>query len=301
VAAEKMTYLFPAPGSLPAFGPFQVAIARGYYKEAGLDIQFLVAKGGADVAKQVGAGNAEMGNGTGDTSIIVRANGVPVRGVALLGGRALMQLIVRKDANIISPADLRGKTISVLSYQDTTFYALQGVLAKFGMTTQDVDAQAVGPAGVTQLVIAGKAVAMAGVPEWGYAVEAAGVPTVWFSADQYFPNMAQAIVTSDEMLKKRPQVVDAFVRATMKGLHAVMDGPAQAAKDFVAATPENAGKEKTVEAIFRIYDERVYPGQKVVGQFDPDRIKAVQDFYLRAGIIRTTTPIEDLYTNQFIQ
>src|ERR1043166_8147960 len=34
---EKITYLFPAPPVLPAFGPIRLAQGKGYFKEAGLD------------------------------------------------------------------------------------------------------------------------------------------------------------------------------------------------------------------------------------------------------------------------
>src|SRR5260221_10691426 len=89
-SAEAITYLLPAPLSLPAFGPFVLAQQRGYFKAEGLDVTFQVGKGGVDVAKQVGAGNAVIGGGIGDTPIIVRPNGVPVKAVAVLGGGALM-------------------------------------------------------------------------------------------------------------------------------------------------------------------------------------------------------------------
>src|SRR6266850_750523 len=89
VAAEKVTYLLPAPITLPAFGPWVVAQQRGYYAAEGLEVDFQTANGGADVAKQVGVGNAVIGGATGDTSIIVRGNGVPVKSVALLGGGGL--------------------------------------------------------------------------------------------------------------------------------------------------------------------------------------------------------------------
>ena len=78
-AAEKVTYLLAAPVFFPAFGPWTVAKQRGYYAAVGLDVDFQQAKGGADVAKQVGAGNAPVGGALGDTPIIVRGNGVPVK------------------------------------------------------------------------------------------------------------------------------------------------------------------------------------------------------------------------------
>ena len=162
--AEDVTYLLPAPSSLPAFGPWMVAQQRGYFKAENLNVTFQVARGGVDVAKQVGAGNAVVGGAIGDTPILVRANGVPVKAVAVLGGRALMQLVVNKDKGINSVKDLKGKVVTTMAYQDTTFFALLGMLATQGMTKDDVNAQAVGPVNVWKLFAAGEASVKA-VPE----------------------------------------------------------------------------------------------------------------------------------------
>src|SRR5215475_3164173 len=128
LAAETITYLFPAPPSLPAFGPIRLAKGKGYFSEAGLDVNFAVGRGGVDVAKQVGAGNAPLGGIVADGPIMVRQNGVPIKIVAVFGGRGFMQLVVRDDSGIEKPADLKGKTITVMSFQDTTYYALLGLL-----------------------------------------------------------------------------------------------------------------------------------------------------------------------------
>src|SRR5215475_2398403 len=154
-AAEKITYLLPAPPSLPAFAPWVLAKHLGYYTEAGYDVDFVVARGGVDVAKQIGAGNAPIGGAIGDTPIIVRGNGVPVKSVGLMGGGALTVVVGRKDRGIAKLEDLKGKKISVLAFQDTTYYALLGALASKSITKNDVNAQAVGPAAVASLVVAG--------------------------------------------------------------------------------------------------------------------------------------------------
>src|ERR687887_1825063 len=164
---EKVTYLFPAPPVLPAFGPIQLAKGKGYFTEAGIDVSFAVGRGGVDVAKQVGAGNAPLGGIVADGPIMVRGNGVPVKIVAVFGGKGFMQLVVREDSGIDKPADLKGKTITVMSFQDTTFYALLGLLASVGLTQQDVNIQAAGPTGVWESVATGKSVGMAGLAGWG--------------------------------------------------------------------------------------------------------------------------------------
>ncbi|WP_048645919.1 ABC transporter substrate-binding protein [Nitratireductor soli] len=302
-AAEKVTYLFPAPDFLPAFAPFQLAKSKGYFDAAGLDVTFQVGKGGADVATQVAVGNADLGGGIGDTPIIVRANGLDIRGVALLGGRGLTQLAWRKDSGITGPADLKGKSIGVLAFQDTTYYNLLGVLASAEMTKADADIQAVGPGGIIQLTIAGKLHAMSGVPEWIAAIEAAGVEMEQMPVDEVFPAMAQAIIASDKTIEERPEVVRGFVGAVLKAVADIAADPAQAAKDYVAAMPQHAGKEAEIEGILRSYATLVYPQgeNQPLGSFDPERIAKVQAFYVDSRIVQTAVPVEDLYTNDFVQ
>ncbi len=299
-AAEKITYLFPAPPLLPAFGPIQLAKGRGYFAQAGLDVSYAVGRGGVDVAKQVGAGNAPLGGIVADAPIVVRQNGVPVKIVCLFGGKGFMQLVVRKDSGIEKPADLKGKTITVMSYQDTTFYALLGLLASAGLTQNDVNIESAGPVGVWQMVAAGKSVGMAGVPDWIPPLEAAGVAVNVLPTDEYFPHMAQAVAASDQTIKNRPELVRSFVKAALHGMKDIMDDPDKAATDFVKFVPEWTGKEGQVKEAFAYYDKLVYPGQKVLGAVDPARVAKLQDFYLAKGIIQKKTPVDELYTNQFV-
>jgi NitT/TauT family transport system substrate-binding protein len=298
---EEVTYLFPAPPILPAFGPIRLAQGKGYFKEAGLDVKFAVGRGGVDVAKQVGAGNAPLGGIVADGPIMVRGNGVPVKIVCVFGGKGFMQLVVREDSGITKPADLKGKTITVMSYQDTTFYALLGLLASAGLTQNDVNIQSVGPVGVWQFVAEGKSVGMAGVPDWIPPVQAAGVKVRVIPTEDFFPHMAQAIATSDDMIKQKPDMIRKFVHTALRGMKDMMDNPDKAADEFVSFVPEWKGKERGVHFAFNMYAKSVYPGQKVLGEMNADRLTKLQDFYLAKGFIQKATPVNELYTNEFIK
>src|ERR1700761_700186 len=206
-AAETVTYLFPAPAVLPAFVPHQLAQKRGYFAAEGVAVTFQTGRGGADTAKQVAVGNVDLGGGVGETTMIVRPNGLQVRGVALLGGRPIFQVAARKAANIKALTDLRGKKVGVVAYQDTGYYALLGVLSASGLKKPDLEVQAVGPAGVTQLMISGALDAIMSGPDWSATIESAGVALDYFSIDDVFPAMAQAILASDDTIKKKPDAV----------------------------------------------------------------------------------------------
>lgn len=300
-AAENVTYLLPAPAFLPAFGPWMLAQAKGYYKAEGLNVTFQAARGGVDVAKQVGAGNAVIGGGIGDTSIIVRANGIPVKSVAVLGGGSLVQLVVHADSGINGPADLKGKTVTALSLQDTTYYTLLGMLASVGLTRHDVNAQGAGPAGVWKLFLAGKADAMASVPDWIGIAQAAGKKVKIFPADNYFKSMAQAILASDKTIRERPELIQKLVRATLRGMQDIMTNPDAAAQVYVGHVAQQAKKLAYIKNVFGMYNKYVYGGQKKIGVMDGGRLAALQKFYVKHGIVRKELPVGDLYTNRFVQ
>jgi NitT/TauT family transport system substrate-binding protein len=299
-APQEVTYLLPAPPNQTAFGPWMVAQQRGYYADENLKVTFVAAKGGVDVAKQIGAGNAIIGGAIGDTPVIVRANGVPVKAVAVLGAGSLTLLAVKDDSPIKSVKDLKGKTMTVMAYSDTTYYALLGSLKKFGLGKEDVSAQAAGPAGVWQLFVAGKSEAMASVPDWVINSEDAGAKVRLLPPSDNFQSMAQAIITSDEQIKKNPELIKRLVRATLRGMQDIMTDPKGAAADYAKAVPSYAGKEASVTRTFELYNKYVYMNQKPLGQMDPKRLDTVQKFYVSEGIVAKASPLTDLYTNEFV-
>jgi NitT/TauT family transport system substrate-binding protein len=80
-----------------------------------------------------------------------------------------------------------------------------------------------------------------------------------------------------------------------------MDNPGKAADEFVSFVPEWKGKEKGVHFAFQMYAKDVYPGQKVLGAADGERLSKLQDFYLAKGFIQKKTPVNELFTNEFIK
>ncbi len=173
-----------------------------------------------------------------------------------------------------------------MSYQDTTFYALLGLMATVGLKQDDANIQQAGPVGVWQSVATGKSVGMAGVPDWIASVQAAGAKVNVLPTDEFFPHMAQGIAVSDDMIKKNPQMIRKFVGAALKGMKDVMDNPDQAAVDFVKFVPEWQGKENEVKVALNYYAKLVYPGQKQLGEVNVERLTKLQDFYLAKGFIQ---------------
>ena len=298
-AVEEVTYLLPAPPNTLAFAPWMVAQQKGYYAAENLKVTFVAARGGVDVAKQIGSGNAVIGGAIGDTPIIVRANGVPVKAIAVLGAGSLTMVGVHQNGGIKSLGDLKGKTITVMSYTDTTYYALLGNLKTIDLNKSDAEIQAAGPSGVWQVFAAGKSQAMAGVPDWIVSATEAGAKVDIIETNG-FKSMAQAILASDDTIRNRPDLLKRLVRATLRGMEDIMNDPKAATAAYVAAVPSYKGKEASVEKTLNMYRKYVYANQKPLGQIDPARMENVQKFYVSEGIVSKASAVNDLYTNQFV-
>ena len=300
VPVQKLTYLLPAPATLPVFGPWILAQTKGYYAAEGLEVEFVTGRGGVDVAKQVGAGNAVIGGAIGDTPIIARVQGILIKAMAVLGSGSLTQLVSHKDEKIESLRELKGKTVTVISYTDTTYYALLSMLSKVGLSKHDVNIQAVGPAGVWHQFASKKASAMAGVPDWTVNAMEAGAAVDILPADIYFKSMAQAILAFDETIQKNPQLVQKLVRITLKGMRDIMADLKAATTVYARQVPIYKGREATILANFELYKKYVYAAQKVPGQMDEARFGERQKFYVGNGVVAKEAPLKDLYTYQFI-
>lgn len=299
-APDEVTFLLPASPQFTSFAPWMVAQQKGYYAEENLKVNFIAAKGGVDVAKQIGAGNALIGGAIGDTPIIVRANGVPVKAVAVLGSGSLSAVAIRKNGPVKSVSDLKGRTVTVISYSDTTYYALLGTFKKYGLTKNDAAIQAAGPAGVWQLFAAGKADAMAATPDWLVDADEATQGNVEYLSGDSFQSMAQAILASEEAIKTHPDLIKRLVRATLRGMQDIIKDPKAAAAVYAEAVPTFKGREEHVERILRLYSKYVYGNQKVLGQVNTNRLAEVQKFYVSEGIVPKAVPLTDLYTNEFV-
>ncbi|WP_408462329.1 ABC transporter substrate-binding protein [Paraburkholderia sediminicola] len=278
-----------------------IADKAGYYANEGLKIHWIPVMGGAEVGKQLAAGNGDIGSALGDTPIILRANGVPVKGIALLGGHPLLQLITRSDRKIDAIGDLRGKIFSVMSYQDTSFFVLQNMLATAGMTRNDLVIHAAGPTATWQEVAAGKSVGMIAPPDWGANVESNGVSVVYRPTDEFVPGMGSAIIAADNRIAKDPLTLSKFIAATLHGMKDIVDNPTAASQTYLSAMPSHAAQGAYVRKVMANYAENVYPGQRKPGAFDPAIVEKVQAAYVSQKIVRRPSPVDSLYTNALLK
>lgn len=125
--------------------PLTVAERLGYFKDAGLTVEISDFGGGAKSLQALVGGSADVVTGAYDHTIQMQAKGQPIVGVTQLGRYpGIVLATVKKNGDIKSIKDLKGKKIGVTAPGSSTNFMINYLLAKEGMKPDDVSIIGVG-------------------------------------------------------------------------------------------------------------------------------------------------------------
>jgi ABC-type nitrate/sulfonate/bicarbonate transport system substrate-binding protein len=117
--------------------PIYVAKEKGYYSQAGLDVQILAGRGSSFAAMTVGSGKEEFGIADAAAVVTTRAQGVPIVALANLQQDNGVALFATESSRITAPAQLKDRNVGVFTGSTTTIF-LQALLKKNGLTMDDI-------------------------------------------------------------------------------------------------------------------------------------------------------------------
>jgi putative hydroxymethylpyrimidine transport system substrate-binding protein len=122
----------------PDHAPLFVALEKGYFKDQGLDVEFIAPADPNDPPKLVAAGKADIAVSYQPQHHLQVDQGLPLVRIATLIATPLNSLVVLADSDIKSIADLKGKTIgySVGGFETVL---LKVMLEKAGLSIDDVE------------------------------------------------------------------------------------------------------------------------------------------------------------------
>lgn len=135
-ANDKMTVLldwFVNPDHAPLF----VARAKGYFREAGLEVEFIAPADPNDPPKLVAANQADLAISYQPQLHVHIAQGLPLVRVGTLIATPLNTLLTLADGPVRSIGDLKGRTVgfSVGGFEDAL---LRAMLEPHGLTLNDI-------------------------------------------------------------------------------------------------------------------------------------------------------------------
>ena len=136
-AADKLTLLLDWFVN-PDHAPLYVAEARGYFRDAGLEVEMIAPADPNDPPKLVAAGKADLAISYQPQLHIQVDQGLPLVRIGTLVATPLNSLVVLADGPIRSIADLKGRKVgySVGGFEDAI---LKAMLEKAGLGLDDIE------------------------------------------------------------------------------------------------------------------------------------------------------------------
>jgi putative hydroxymethylpyrimidine transport system substrate-binding protein len=221
----------------PDHAGIYMALNRGFFKAAGLDVKPQAPSDPAAPIKEVAAGRVDLAISYEPEVLLARNQGLDVKAVAAIVNQPLTTLISLPTAGIAKPADLAGKTIATAGIPYQQDY-LNAILAKAGLTTSQVKVTNVG-LNLLPAILSGKANAILG----GYQ-NVEGVDLQSRGAKPQITNVtALGVPTYDELvlvakgdrLDNDPNPIRLFIEALEKGTQQAVANPAAATQAILSA------------------------------------------------------------------
>src|SRR6516225_5417661 len=222
-------------------GPFFIASDKGYFRQAGLDVDIQRGFGSADTVKKVVAGAADIGFA--DPVPLIQAVAEGQRVKAIMGGymqEPCALYSTAQDANLKLPKEMEGRSIGGPP-GDICIILLQPVMERAGADFSKVKVQNMDAPTRIPLLAAGRIDAAGSFSEkevlFEKAIKAAGKTMVTWPYSKYIDKYSVMTIVGPRMLAK-PDTLRNFTLALLKGYEDAIRGPEAAATTILKAHPE---------------------------------------------------------------
>jgi NitT/TauT family transport system substrate-binding protein len=294
----RLDWVFQGPNA-----GFMVAHQKGFYAEAGLNVDIGPGKGSGSTAQLVASKAAQFGFSDGFVMGLSVSKGMSIRSVAGIYRRNPTGVVVLADSDIKTPKDLEGKSIAITP-GSAQFQQWPAFVKGCGLNGDKIRVVSVDPAGTPPALITGQVQAIAGfVQGQAPSVEIRGnkkTRAFWY-ADCGVTAVSNGIIVHNDLIKDDPALIKAFVAASIKGFLYGRQHPDElvAAVKTFSPTVEPAIILREAELSWNTWVTPNTVGKALGWMSDKDWVQTVEVLKQYGGV---TTPLaaDQIYTNDFV-
>lgn len=242
----------------PEHGGLYQAQARGFFREAGLDVVLIPGGPGAHVLPSVATGKADIGQADSTSALLQQAEGLPFVQFAAVFQDDPAGILVHADSAVQKFEDLQGKTIIARPGWPFLQFLQKKYSLKVNVVPQNFSVTA---------FLTGKDALQQGyfIAEPFHVVKAGGkMPRFLSTWDAGFRSYA-VLVTNKKFAREHPAELQAFFRANIRGWRDYLEGDPTPAHE--ALKKANSANTDEFMAFSRkmIIDEKLVTGRDATG------------------------------------
>ncbi|MDF3057841.1 MAG: hypothetical protein K0R17_2056 [Rariglobus sp.] len=261
------------------FAGYYAAVAQGYYREAGLEVELMEAAPGTDAAQVVLEGGAEFGVGTSDL-ILLRSKGAPVVVLAAIFQHSPLVLLARRGAEVDDLHDLHDKPVMIEpgSAELFAYFKNEGIdPSKLRIERHTFDVK-----DLLENRVAGMSAYMTDEP---FVLKRAGIDYLTFTPraggiDFYGDNL----FTTEEQLRLHARRVKAFRAASLRGWDYALAHPDEVIELILRNYHSKKSREHLAFEAAQI-TQLMHPGLIETGHMNPGRWQHMIDTYADFGML----------------
>jgi ABC-type nitrate/sulfonate/bicarbonate transport system substrate-binding protein len=229
--------------------PIWVAQDAGYFANEGLQGDIILIPSGTQLAQVTVAGEIDIGSLNGSSAIAAALQGADLKIIGNSVNKMIFSLYVRPEFKTVE--SLKGKKIGITRYGSAPDISIRYALRKYNinpekdLTLIQLGFMATVAAGLQGGSIDGGVVS----PPTQFAVEKAGFKELISITDMNlaFPN--PALVAVGSIIKSRPEVINRFIRAYVRGTHRARND-----REFTYKSLAKYTKIQDTEVLQKAYD-----------------------------------------------
>jgi NitT/TauT family transport system substrate-binding protein len=284
------------------YAPFYVAIEKGYFKDAGLEIEFDYSLETNGVAL-VGANKLPFAVVSGEQVLLARNQGLPVTYIFAWWQDYPVGIASLKDAQILKPEDLKGKKIGIPGLFGASYVGLRALLNAGGLTEADVQLDSIGFNQVEALTAGQEDAVVIYTNNEPVQLKARGYEINELAVKDYVRLASNGLITNETVLSQKPMLIKRMIEPLSKGIRDVISDPAEAFEicqryvDGLASLPEDE------LAIQREVLNRSIEFWKTenIGVSQPEAWENMRDVLLEMDMIQAGIDLSKSYTNEFVK
>lgn len=296
---ELMTVTLPV-GYIPniQFAPLYVAMEKGYYRAAGIELKIDYSFE-TDALALVGANQLQFAVVSGEQVPLARSQEVPVVYVMAWYGKFPVGLTAMTEEGIQTPADMKGKRIGIPILAGASYIGFRALLDAGGLHESDLKLDTIGFNQVEALVAGQSDAVVTYIANEPNVLASKGYEVNTIKVSDYKTLVSNGLLTNEKTIQENPELVRRMVKATLQGLADAAAHPDEAfeiSKKYVEnlAQADQDIQRQVLASSIGLW--QINP----LGYSDPAGWENMQELLLEMGLIQKPLDLTKAYTNDFL-